>query len=293
MNSKTITNKIKLLVFTSCLAITLLTVNASSHAKTNETKETYLTRGEMAVMLSATDYMKEKVDQLLNFAVGYSLPTFNRATLAPVIRRIKVIPGNILLDKSTLFKVMASVDNPDGPSQIEDVKLDATSLGKPLGLKMVDNGLWGDEAANDGVFTLQDTANPGVNSGEKEITVSAVNRKGWMSVARAEIVAGKRSTSYVESYANPQRLKNGEITRITLISKLQNYPYDSSLANAYADLSSFGYGKKVQMKREGKTFYLETELDVKTGEGKKEIPVTVFGPSGNFILSKASIEVIK
>ena len=256
--------------------------------------EKVLTRGDMAVMFSATEFMKEKIGQLMNFSVGYSMPSFNRATLAPVMKYIKIDPDKILLDKNLLFKMMVSVDNPGGLSEIEEVKLDAESLGKPLDLKMVDNGLWGDEVANDGIFTLQEKVSPNIDPGEKEITVSVINKKGWMSVARAGVQVEKlqKQNVEIEALANPNRIKSGENSKVVFTVRLPNFQGDDSTLTAYADLSSLGYGDKVQMKKNRKTFYLEINMSG-ISSGTKIVPIKIYDASGSSFSAEIKVDIAR
>jgi len=230
----------------------------------------------------------------MSFSVGYTLPSFNRATLAPVMKYVNVDPNKIMLDKNLLFKLMVSVDNPGGLSEVEDVKLDAASLGKSVDLKMVDNGLWGDAVANDGIFTLQERVNPNIIPGEKEITVSVVNKKGWMSVARAGVMVekGQKDSIEIEAIATPNKIKSGQNTKVAFTAKLIIFPGDTSNLTASADLSSLSLDSRVKMKKSGKTFYLETNIKT-TNIGEKSVSVKINDASGATYIVEIKIEVTR
>ena len=150
-------------------------------------KEKYLTRGDMAIMLSATDFMKQKINDLFNIAAGYNLSQLNRATTAPIIRWIKATPQVVPADGRTVFNLMVSVDDPNGLAEIKDVRADISGVGKLSNMKLVDNGLWGDQRTQDGIFTLQSSVNPSIVAGQKEISIAVANKKGWLSLAKTEI----------------------------------------------------------------------------------------------------------
>ena len=103
----------------------------------------YITRGEMVGMLSATDFMKQKISDLFNVAVGYNLVQLNRATMAPIIKYVKVTPTKVSADGVALFDLLVSVEDPGGLADIKDVRADMSSIGRLSNMKLVDNGLWG------------------------------------------------------------------------------------------------------------------------------------------------------
>lgn len=150
-------------------------------------KEKYVTKGEMAVMLSATDYMKKKISDLFNVAVGYNLVQLNRATMAPIIKYVLASPEKIPADGVSLFNLRVSVEDPSGLSDIKDVRADISSIGRLSNMKLVDNGLWGDDTGNDGIYTLQASVNSKTVAGNKEILIAVANKKGWLSLAKANI----------------------------------------------------------------------------------------------------------
>ena len=147
----------------------------------------YITRGEMVGMLSATDFMKQKISDLFNVAVGYNLVQLNRATMAPIIKYVKVTPTKVSADGVALFDLLVSVEDPGGLADIKDVRADMSSIGRLSNMKLVDNGLWGDQKANDGIFTLQGSVNSKTRPGDKEILIAVANKKGWLSLAKANI----------------------------------------------------------------------------------------------------------
>ncbi|MEK7376312.1 MAG: hypothetical protein AABZ57_03995 [Candidatus Margulisiibacteriota bacterium] len=150
-------------------------------------KEKYITKGEMATMLSATDYMKKKISDLFNVAVGYNLVQLNRATMAPIIKYVKVSPSKVPADGVSLFDLIVAVEDPSGLTDIKDVRADALSIGRLSNMKLVDNGLWGDQKRSDGIFTLQSSVNAKTSPGDKEILIAVANKKGWLSLAKANI----------------------------------------------------------------------------------------------------------
>ncbi len=180
-------NRPGVFIAAALLLAMLLLKGSALAAPQPDKKEKYITKGEMAVMLSATDFMKKKISDLFNVAIGYNLVQLNRATMAPVIKYVKVTPARINADGISVFDLIVKIEDPNGLSDIKDVRADISSLGRLSNMKLVDNGLWGDSLANDGIFTLQSSISSKTHPGEKEILIAVANKKGWLSITKANI----------------------------------------------------------------------------------------------------------
>lgn len=186
-------NRPVVLIAAALLAVLLLFQGPALAAPQPDKKEKYITKGEMAVMLSATDFMKKKISDLFNVAIGYNLVQLNRATMAPVIKYVKVTPARINADGISVFDLIVKVEDPNGLTDIKDVRADISSLGRLSNMKLVDNGLWGDGSPNDGVFTLQSSISAKTPPGEKEILIAVANKKGWLSMTKANITVREQA----------------------------------------------------------------------------------------------------
>ena len=84
---------------TSCMIIATVLVLCAASAfaqapgEGKEGEKKYLTRSEAAKLLSTTDFLKNKIGQLLSWSIGYDITKINRTNLAPTLLSIKIIPG--------------------------------------------------------------------------------------------------------------------------------------------------------------------------------------------------------
>jgi len=295
---------VKTAMFTAVLTAALIAAPQYSHGQKPATKakgDRYMTRGEMAVKLSGTDYMKERIGALLNFAVGYNLSTLNRATMAPIIRSIKVTPYKLPPDGRTLFSLSASVDDPGGLSQILGVRADLSNLGKLSNTSLVDNGLWGDEKPSDGTYSLQTSASPKVGGGQKEVSVSVANKKGWLSVARTNVVIEK-GIVVTEASSDPKIVQLDGAAKTLLTVRIGGTDGIDSVNRVIVDLSAVGGAGETRMHNDGShgdaaggddTFSLEIMPSAMSTAGIIKLPVYVFSNSGAFARSEINIRLVK
>jgi hypothetical protein len=238
------------LIFIITIAVALALNFTAYGAKPAAKSEKLLTRGDMAIMLTTTNFMKEKIGALFNFSIGYNLSLFNRSTMAPMIRYAKVNPYMIPPDGRTLFLISAAVDDPGGLSQIVGVRADTSSLGKLSNMTLVDNGSWGDQAASDGVYTLQTNVKANIEEGEKEIPISVVNKKGWMSIAKTNVIIEKKPT-IIDAHASPKKITADGKTKTLLTVKIYNPEGVEGIKSVFVDLTQIGGEKNTQMYDDG------------------------------------------
>lgn len=149
--------------------------------------EEVLSKGEAVAMISATDFMKNKIGDLLSWTIGYDMNKVNRMRLVPSFRYITAVPRRVPPDGRTILELSAAVEDPMGLLNISGVRADLTSIGKLQNMTLVDNGLWGDKIAGDGIYTLQSNISPSTPIGEKEIAVAAANKKGWLAISKTSV----------------------------------------------------------------------------------------------------------
>ncbi|MDD5594611.1 MAG: hypothetical protein PHG97_07740, partial [Candidatus Margulisbacteria bacterium] len=125
--------------------------------------EEAMTKGEAIQLLSTTDFMKQKIGELLSWTVGYDVSKVSRVKLTPTINYLRAVPRKLPPDGRTIMEVEASVDDPGGLINIAGVRADLSSIGRLPNTMLVDNGLYGDKKAGDGVYTLQATVSPKIS----------------------------------------------------------------------------------------------------------------------------------
>lgn len=160
--------------------------------------EEVLSRGEAIAMISATDFVKNKIGDLLSWTIGYDMNRVNRMRLIPSFRYITAVPKRVPPDGRTILELSAAVEDPLGLPNISGVRADLTSIGKLQNMTLVDNGLWGDKIAGDGIYTLQSNISPATTVGDKEIAVAAANKKGWLAVSKTSVAVDPGITREAE-----------------------------------------------------------------------------------------------
>ena len=156
-----------------------------------------LTKGEALERISAVDFVKRKVGNLLSWTIGYDESKVSRASLVPVINYVRAQPIRVPPDGRTVLELTASVDDPAGLQNISGVRADLSNIGKLPNMMLVDNGLWGDKKAGDGIYTLQSNVSPRITEGEKEIPVAAANQNGWLALSKTSVDIEKNPTVFI------------------------------------------------------------------------------------------------
>ena len=266
-----------------------------------EKKEKYLTRFEVAVMLSATDFLKRKIGDLLSWTVGYDITKINRASQAPTIKYLKAVPFKIPADGRTVLSLQASVDDPAGLGNIVGVRADLSPLGRLPNMMLVDNGLWGDPQPNDGVYTLQTSVAPTVTKGVKEIPVAVANKKGWLTLGRTSLAVENIPTILEAKAATSAVRANGsDITSLTV--KIDNPGRIEDVDKVIVDLSSVGGSSETALYNDGthgdaaavdNIFTLQITIPRGVPEGEKKLPLKVTNLAGGMALGEIILTVVR
>lgn len=221
---------------------------AAEQPAQNEAKP--VTRAEIVEKLSATDFFKRKIGDLLNWGVGYDITKINRTNLAPTISLIQVVPPKAPPDDRTIVFVLAKVSDPSGPDSINGVRADLSSIGKLPNRILVDNGLWGDAKANDGIYTLQTSVGSGIPGGKKDIPVAVANRAGWVAVNNTDL--NVQSNPIVsQGEAAPATINADGKNEVLLTVMIDNPGRQEDLKDVYIDLSAIGLDSNVKMWDDG------------------------------------------
>jgi len=187
---------------------------------TGKKEEKYMTRAEAARLLSATDFLKKKIGALLSWSIGYDISAVNRAKLVPSIRYVQAQPIKVPPDGRTVFSLMVSVDDPGGLGNISGVRADLSNIGHLPNTALVDNGLWGDTKAGDGIFTIQTSVSPDVAYGKKDIAIAVANKKGWLALSRTSLDVEK-NPSIIWTRAVPESVKSDGGSKVLLEGPLR------------------------------------------------------------------------
>lgn len=270
---------------------------AETRAPAGESKpeEKYLTRSEAARLLSATDFLKQKIGQLLSWSIGYDISAVNRAKLVPTIKYIQAQPIKVPPDGRTVLSLLVSVDDPGGLDDISGVRADFSSIGQSPNTALVDNGLWGDARADDGIYTIQTNVKINVEHGQKEIVVAVANKKGWLTLSRASLDVEKNPV-IIWAKAVPSSVRADGATRVLIEVSVGNPGRIEDVKGVVVDLSSIGGRAATYLRNDGKDgdkkandniFSTETIVPAGINEGEKKLP----GTATNLIGGQASFEI--
>jgi hypothetical protein len=274
-----------------------LAAGAENKAAAGET----LTKGEAIMMLSATDFMKQKIGELLSWTVGYDVSKVNRVRLTPIINYVKAVPKKAPPDGRTIVELIASVDDPGGLINIAGVRADLSEIGRLSNTMLVDNGLFGDEKASDGIFTLQTSVSPKIELGAKDIPVAVANKKGWLALAKTTLDVKKNPTVLEARFQPEKALADGK-TLVTITVKVDNPGRLADVSSVTADLRQLRLGDRVGLLNAGESgdlaagdnvWSLQFTLARDVPGGTFVIPVQVTNLVGGLGVGEATLTVNK
>ncbi|MBN3033060.1 MAG: hypothetical protein JW873_03085 [Candidatus Saganbacteria bacterium] len=222
---------------------------AARAEKKAETQET-MTKGQAVMLLTATDFMKQRIGELLSWTVGYDVSKVNRVKLTPVINYIKAVPRRLPPDGRTVLELEASVDDPGGLANIAGVRADLSTIGRLPNTMLVDNGLYGDKAPDDGVYTLQSSVSPRVPLGARDITVAVANKKGWLALSKTTLEI-RKNPLVTEVRLQPERVLAGSGTLVTITAAVDNPGRLEDVDSVWADLSPLRLPGRMQLANNG------------------------------------------
>ncbi len=260
-----------------------------------------LTKGEAVQLLSATDFMRQKIGELLSWTVGYDISKVNRVRLIPIINYVKAVPKKMPPDGRTVLEVLASVDDPGGLVNISGVRADLSSIGRLPNTMLVDNGLFGDQKPGDGIYTLQASVSPKVPLGTKDIPVAVANKKGWLALARTSLEI-KKNPAVTEARFLPERALADGKTLVTITVKVDNPGRTEDVQSVTADLRALRLSERTALLNEGRegdaaardnTWSLQFVLSSAARPGTYSIPVQVTNLVGGLAVGEATITVYK
>ncbi|MFC1568135.1 hypothetical protein ACFL37_00370 [Candidatus Margulisiibacteriota bacterium] len=247
-----------------CWLITVSTAGlAQAQVRAEATEQKALTRGEAVMLISATDFMKKKIGELVSWTIGYDISKVNRVKLTPSINYVRAVPRRVPPDGRTILEIVASVDDPGGLSNIAGVRADLSAIGRLPNTMLVDNGLFGDRQADDGIYTLQTSASPKVTMGPKEVSVAVANKKGWLALAKTTLDI-KKNPTIIEAGFSPDKVRADGRSMTVLTVRVDNPGRVEDVKSVTADLRALGYAELVTLRNDGKEGDAVAEDDVFT-----------------------------
>lgn len=273
----------------------------AAHAQEKAATGEALTKGEAVMLLSATDFMKKKIGELLSWTVGYDITKVSRVRLTPIVNYVKAVPRRVPPDGRTVLEVLASVDDPGGLKNIAGVRADLSAIGQLPNTMLVDNGLFGDEKSGDGVFTLQTNVSPKISLGTKDISVAVANKKGWLALARTSLEI-KKNPVILEARLQPEKALADGKTLVTITVKVDNPGRIEDVQSVTADLRQLGLSDREGLLNNGESgdivagdnvWSLQFALSDAAAAGTFLIPVQVTNLAGGVAVAEAAITVYK
>jgi hypothetical protein len=275
-------------IFSIILCIYLLCTYVYS-----QEQQKIMTRSQVIEKLSAADFVKKKIGDLLNFGTGYDITKINRTNLAPTISFIKLTPIKVPPDNRTVVLLTAKVTDPRGPDNINGVRADLSTINKLPNMMLVDNGLWGDASAGDGVYTLQTSVGYDVQSGSKDIPVAVSNKLGWVALGKTGLDV-QQNPRIIEAKSDPTYTKADGTTILLLTVRTDNPGRQEDIKEVVIDLRPIGGDNNVRMirnEKENNLFYLSTTVKEGIGIGLKTLSIRTTNINGGSGSGELLLEV--
>jgi len=253
-----------------------------------------LTKGEVVMLISATDFVKKKIGKLLSWTVGYDISKVSRVKLTPTINYIKALPRKVPPDGRTILEIIASVDDPAGLANIAGVRADLSSIGRLPNTMLVDNGLFGDVKAADGIYTLQTSVSPKIDIGAKEVSIAVANKKGWLALAKTTLDI-KKNPVIIDVVIVPEKVRAGSFATLTV--KVDNPGRAQDIKSVTVDLRALGYTELLPLRNDGKSgdslagdniFSLQFRVPTQAKSGDHSVRIG----AANLVSGYASTDVI-
>jgi hypothetical protein len=290
-----------LIILLCVLNFAFIILSKDVYAQEKAEKEEELTKGEAVVLISASDFMKKKIGELLSWTIGYDISKVSRLKLTPSINYIMAVPKKVPPDGRTILEIVASVDDPGGLKNIAGVRADLSSIGRLPNTMLVDNGLYGDREALDGIYTLQTSVSPRIAMGAKEVPVAVANKKGWLALAKTTLDV-RLNPAIIEAKFTPARVRAGSPDPVLLTVEIENPGRVEDISKVTADLRSFGYAELVLLHNDGKEgdavagdkiFSLNFKVPEYVVEGDYSIRVGASNLAGGYGFTDATLRVYR
>lgn len=149
--------------------------------------EKLFSRGEVAVVLSRIPSVKEEIGRLYDFNNGYSDKRLCGVNVAPQIISFTVEPKEISSDQTSRLIFQARTAPRGNSAPLVKGRVDLSALGGVADAQLFDDGEHGDQTADDGVYSLITSFNPGLRKGIYKIKAIVIDELGWEGEQETEI----------------------------------------------------------------------------------------------------------
>jgi hypothetical protein len=290
--------------FIKALVFLLLTGAAALPSDGTEKKsagQQYLTKGDVIQLLAASEAMKKKISALFSWKEGYDRSKINRGGLTPTINFVDLVPRKVPPDGKTVLEIIAEISDPGGLGNIAGVRADLSAIGRLPNAAMADSGRFGDKKAGDGLFTLQTNVSPKVNQGDKDIQISAANKKGWLALARATLEV-RRNPIILSAGCQPEKVLADGKTLVTITVKVDNPGRVEDVRSVTANLWAFGLSDRTPLRNDGWEGDATGGDDIWTVQfvvpsnavpGNYSVPLEVTNQAGGIATGTIAVTVIK
>jgi hypothetical protein len=127
-------------------------------------------RGEVALIISRTTYVKKLKAVLFDYDIGYTSDRYSSISTSPIIRKISAIPGKVPADGKTPLTLSAEIFDAQGKNDISQVWIDLSVIGGPNNAKM--------NLGRNGSYELSFVLTTETTSGDKILTIGALDKSG-------------------------------------------------------------------------------------------------------------------
>ena len=145
-----------------------------------------MTRAQAAILIARLPSVQRQIKFLSDFNRSYTIGKFCAINVSPEVERLTIDPKSAAIGEQTVIKLRASLASRLEYAPIAKVKADLSVIGGAYDAEMVDDGTNGDEAAGDGIYSLNFTYMP-KEQGNREIIVKATDQRGWEGVGRVQL----------------------------------------------------------------------------------------------------------
>ncbi|MFC1571409.1 choice-of-anchor X domain-containing protein [Candidatus Margulisiibacteriota bacterium] len=283
------------------ILIVALSGPVAAAKKAHAAEKTVLTKGQAIMLLSATDFMKKKIGKLLSWTIGYDISMISKVKLTPTINYVRAVPKRVPPDGRTVVEIVASINDPGGMANIAGVRADLSSIGRLPNTMLVDNGLFGDSKAADGIYTLQTSVPSKIDVGNKEVPVAVANKKGWLALAKTSLDIKKNPIIAMARFSPDWLRADGKSVGLLTV-KVDNPGRQEDLEGVTADLRALGFAEFQQLRNDGQkgdavagdgTYSLQFVVSQAVKPGKYNIRIGAANYAGGYAARDVELNISK
>jgi hypothetical protein len=99
-------------------------VNGMSRTEKIFKPDYYVTRAQVAILLSRVPSIQKKISLIYNFNIGYTIKVLCKINTAPIIELVAVDPREVIMGKKSWITISAKVMDREGMEDISRVTVD-------------------------------------------------------------------------------------------------------------------------------------------------------------------------